>query len=528
MLKIVIADDESNARDRLSSILKGFSADFEVVGSYANGYDALEGVLSLEPDLLITDIKMPFIDGIEVIKRAKVDIPLLQSIIITGYDSFDFAKQAIDLGVVGYISKPITKEELETVLFKARDAICRQMAIDTNITALQEKEETELRLFQQNDLCRLLSMKEVPPNFWKRLKADSIDLSKKNLVIAVFDFDQEIDEISYEKVELVSYYEHQYTKSELEGAHPYYCFDRSENVVVVIAEDKPINRDGLESIFSRIRSKIERTTGVSVSVSFSEIDTDPATRSFRKLFRHAIRTLSFRTVTGGSEILFFDDVKKEEVTVGKVDDHEYDALTYDLLYGRPQEVKKRAGDLVATISSVDYADSHTFIVTNIANSLLKACTSLHDLYVDYMSNADILAALVNAKGAESLISLLGKLVDEIIKVNEKTRSGGMKSSLSQLKDYLELHYADPDIALDTVAGALSYSVSYISLLLKKDGTSFTKYVTGLRMEKAKELLADPEAKVIVVASKVGYSDPFYFSHCFKKYYGTSPADYRKK
>lgn len=122
MLKIVIADDESNARDRLSSILKNFSADFEIVGAYANGYDTLEGVLALEPDLLITDIKMPFIDGIEVIKRAKIDLPLLQSIIITGYDSFDFAKQAIDLGVVGYISKPITKDELEVVLVKAREA----------------------------------------------------------------------------------------------------------------------------------------------------------------------------------------------------------------------------------------------------------------------------------------------------------------------------------------------------------------------------------------------------------------------
>jgi two-component system response regulator YesN len=113
-------------------------------------------------------------------------------------------------------------------------------------------------------------------------------------------------------------------------------------------------------------------------------------------------------------------------------------------------------------------------------------------------------------------------------VNEKTRTGGIKSSSEQLQDYIALHYADPGISLDSVSSALSYSVSYISLLLKKEGTSFTKYVTELRMQKAKELLADPNSKVIVVASQVGYSDPFYFSHCFKKFYGVSPADYRKK
>lgn len=528
-IKIVIADDESDAINRLSSLLKSFNQDFEVVGAFANGYDTLEGVIALQPDLLITDIKMPFIDGIEVIKRAKVEIPLLQSIIITGYDSFDFAKQAIDLGVVGYISKPITKEELGAVLAKAQDAIKRQEAIDTNISALQEQEETNLRMFQQNDLCRLLSLKEVPENLWSRLSQDKVDLNKKYLVLAIYDFDEEIDAIEYEKTELVTYYEHQYTEREIGKSHSFYCFDRSENVMVIIADDKPMVRDELENVFSVIRSRIEKNTGVSVSVAFSEIDEgDPIKRNFRKLYRHAVRTLSFRTVTGNGAVLFFEDIRKEEVSIGKVDDHEYDALTYDLLYGRPEQVKSRLATLVERISSVEYADSYSFIVSNIVGALLKACTSLHDLYLDVGSNADLLAAALGAKGSDSLLELLNHLVDSVIKTNNRTRTGGINTSLDQLKDYIGLHFADSDISLDSVSTALSYSVSYISLLLKKDSTSFTKYVTELRMEKAKALLADPDAKVIVVASQVGYSDPFYFSHCFKKFYGISPADYRKK
>lgn len=242
----MIADDESDARDRLSSLLSSFSDSFEVVGSFANGYDTLEGVLSLCPDLLITDIKMPFIDGIEVIKRAKVELPLLQSIIISGYDSFDFAKQAIDLGVVGYISKPIAKEELATVLAKAKEILTRETTIETNISSLQEKEATELRMFQQNDLCRLLSLKDVPANLLARLEVDKIDVTRKYFIIGLFDYDQEIDDISYEKSELVNYYEHQYTASELEGVWPYYCFDRSENVVVIINTDTPFSQEELE------------------------------------------------------------------------------------------------------------------------------------------------------------------------------------------------------------------------------------------------------------------------------------------
>jgi two-component system response regulator YesN len=240
MIKIVIADDESDAMNRLSSLLKNFKDDFEVVGAFANGYDALEGVLSLAPDLLITDIKMPFIDGIEVIKRSKVELPLLQSIIITGYDSFDFAKQAIDLGVVGYISKPITQEELGTVLAKAKTSISRQLEIDTNLSTLQEKEQTELRMFQQNDLCRILSLKSIPENLWARLKQDKVDLTKKYLALAVYDYDQEIDQIDFDKVELANYYQHQYTQSEIGRCHSFYCFDRSENVIVIVADDQPM------------------------------------------------------------------------------------------------------------------------------------------------------------------------------------------------------------------------------------------------------------------------------------------------
>jgi two-component system response regulator YesN len=191
-------------------------------------------------------------------------------------------------------------------------------------------------------------------------------------------------------------------------------------------------------------------------------------------------------------------------------------------------VKDRLASIVEAISSVEFVDSHTFIVTNIVDALLKSCASLHDLNLNYLGNSEILAGVFAAKGSDSLLELLDRLVDEITKVNQQTRASGMKSSSDQLKDYLQLHYSEPDISLNTVASALSFSVSYISLLLKKQGTSFTKYVTELRMEKAKELLANPDAKIIVVANEVGYNDPFYFSHCFKKFYGTSPADYRKK
>src|SRR5574344_1222823 len=127
MYNVIIADAEATIRERLLGFLAKMSADFKVVGVYENGYDALVSGVPLEPDLIITDIKMPFISGLELIRQAKVDLPLLQAIIVSGYDDFDFAKQAIDLGVIGYLSKPVTYDEIASALSKVKSELDKKL-----------------------------------------------------------------------------------------------------------------------------------------------------------------------------------------------------------------------------------------------------------------------------------------------------------------------------------------------------------------------------------------------------------------
>jgi two-component system response regulator YesN len=165
MYNVIIADDEATIRDRLLGFLAKMSADFKVVGVYENGYDALVSGVPLEPDLIITDIKMPFISGLELIRQAKVDLPLLQAIIVSGYDDFDFAKQAIDLGVIGYLSKPVTYDEIASALSKAKTELDMKLTVDKNIQDLQSKNESVLKIVQDNDLNKLTTLKALPENF---------------------------------------------------------------------------------------------------------------------------------------------------------------------------------------------------------------------------------------------------------------------------------------------------------------------------------------------------------------------------
>ena len=124
MYKILVIDDEKQVRDRLINLIKkNFSSDFEVVGDYDNGYDALLNGVTLNPDIMITDIKMPYIDGIELVKRMKMELPLIEAIIISGYDLFNYAKEAIELDVINYLTKPVDTQELKDSLYKAKDKL---------------------------------------------------------------------------------------------------------------------------------------------------------------------------------------------------------------------------------------------------------------------------------------------------------------------------------------------------------------------------------------------------------------------
>ena len=132
------------------------------------------------------------------------------------------------------------------------------------------------------------------------------------------------------------------------------------------------------------------------------------------------------------------------------------------------------------------------------------------------------------KSNEQLIDFINMLVDKIDKINKESRQSGVEASFRQIISFIENNYKNSMLSLEDVAKELNYSVSYISAILKKNKTSFTKYLTDVRMEKAKYLLKNTEEKILSIANEVGYDDPYYFSHCFKKNSGMSPAEYRKK
>lgn len=533
MYKVIIADDEIAIRERILSYLKKRNEDFEVIGSFENGYDALTVGVPQNPDLIITDIKMPYISGIELIKEAKVDVPLIQSIIISGYDSFDYAKEAISLGVVAYISKPVSFNELSSALDKAKSELDKRLIADNSFEIMKEKVESSSQIIREFDLQMLMTSRSPSPNLEKKLKEDLIDISLPYQLVLVCDVDGSLETVQPEQKEKSEVFIREYLEDRNgENGLVFYPFAFSDQLCFLATSKQPFSSEEITYELQALLAQIKVNRLLSYSIGVSEPGLKSDNISYRKLYRHAKAALEYRAVVGTNSLIRYQDVNPSnfhQTQAAKIDENEYREIAYEISYGESEEALARIQKLIENISSPSFKDSYYYIISSLLNTLLKSCLSLSDFYLSYhISHLELMNLLSSLKTKEEVIAFFSEAVKRIISINEKNKITGLNLSSQRIKDFIASNYSNSSLSLDDVADELGFSSSYISAILKKDNLSFTKYLTQIRMEKAKPLLANPDNKLLSIAAEVGYSDPYYFSHCFKKFYGVSPDEYRKK
>lgn len=525
MYKVIVAEDEASERNRILKLLEPFKDDFEVVGCYENGFDAIENGLELEPDLIITDIRMPYVNGIDLIKQAKIELPLVQSIIISGFDSFDYAKEAISLGVVHYLLKPIDSHEMKQSLAEAKEKLDHNFNIGENQKRLEEQERSHQALVQSDDLELLVTLKEIPEDFKKKLFEDGIDLNHPYQRMVYISPDAENTEFTLSQS--IATECRLSLKEEFEG-FSFYTAMIAPSLIILFVGDHSMDNNYLSTKLKKVLAQSGHSLSTTLSCGVSEEQNGDI--NYRKMFRHAKRTLEYRTILGKNLVLLFEDLEKDDETrtIGKVDENEYKKLNYYISYGKEKEAISLISSLIQQISTIEYKDSYAFILSNILESILKSCLSLSSFYKDYATPIEVQDHLNELKGKESVIEFLTFLAKRVLKINEDNRISDIKSSYDHIKAYIEANYMNANISIENLAKELGYSVSYISAILKNNGTSFTKLTTNYRMEKAKELLRNQDNKILSISMAVGYSDPYYFSHCFKKYTGVTPDEFRKE
>ena len=543
MLKIFLAEDEVIVRETIKRMIPWEELGFELVGEAADGEMALPLLIRQKPDLLITDIKMPFMDGLTLAKLAKKELPELKIVILSGYDDFNYAKQAINIGVEDYLLKPITKNALIERLSEIRS----RYEHEKTQKEYYEKFQREMQAYEKNSsrdffeaLVRgSMDMMEV----YKKAEKLGVDIVAEAYNILIFTMNSEEDfsgqkegysEWEAESLEMLE---------EFFSGHPSAMLFRSNifSYGVLLKGQKESIKEitkecvgKIQGILKRKESKREWFLAVGQPVErLSQI---------KKSYHTASRAFSQRYLYG-ENILYYDEMELMEHRSGQADtnDNAYlknvdvNALNPAILQkflsnGIQEETENFVKDYFYAIGQ-EPMESLVFRNYVILNVRFSVITFLKGLGCDTEgmepeNTEEILAE--SGKNIESAIAYAEKMVSQAITIRDQNSGNKNRSILKTAVDFIESHYMEEEISLNTVANVANVSANHFSALFSQNmGQTFIEYLTSLRMNKAKELLRCTGMRSSEIAGEIGYKDAHYFSYLFKKTQGMTPSDYRK-
>ena len=543
MLKIFLAEDEVVVRETIKRMIPWEELGFELVGEAADGEMALPLLIRQQPDLLITDIKMPFMDGLTLAKLAKKEIPDLKVVILSGYDDFNYAKQAIGIGVEDYLLKPITKNALIERLSEIRS----RYEHEKTQKEYYEKFQREMQAYEKNssrDFFEALvggsmNMMEV----YKRAEKLGLDIVAEAYNVLIFtmncdeDFSGQRDEYSSweaESLELLENFFAGHSSAMLFRSNIFSYGVLLKGQRETIEENTRACVDEIRKILSRQDGRREWFLAVGQSVErLSQI---------QKSYHTASRAFSQRYLYD-ENILYYDEMETMEHPGGQAEteDNAYlqkvdvNALNPAILQkflsnGLQEETENFVKDYFYAIGQepMESLVFRNYVILNVRFSVISFIKGL-GCDTNEMESADTEEVLAESgKNMESAIAYAKKMISQAIEIRDQNSGNKNRSILKTAVDFIDSHYMDEEISLNTVANVANVSSNHFSALFSQNmGQTFIEYLTSLRMNKAKELLRCTGMRSSEIAGEIGYKDAHYFSYLFKKTQGMTPSDYRK-
>lgn len=543
MLKIFLAEDEVVVRETIKRMIPWEELGFELVGEAADGEMALPLLLRQQPDLLITDIKMPFMDGLTLARLAKKEIPGLKVVILSGYDDFNYAKQAIGIGVEDYLLKPITKNALIERLSEIRS----RYEHEKTQKEYYEKFQREMQAYEKNssrDFFEALvggsmDMMEV----YKRAEKLGLDIVAEAYNVLIFtmncdeDFSGQRDEYSSweaESLELLENFFAGHSSAMLFRSNIFSYGVLLKGQRETIEENTRVCVDEIRKILSRQDGRREWFLAVGQSVErLSQI---------QKSYHTASRAFSQRYLYD-ENILYYDEMETMEHPGGQAEteDNAYlqkvdvNALNPAILQkflsnGLQEETENFVKDYFYAIGQepMESLVFRNYVILNVRFSVISFIKGL-GCDTNEMESADTEEVLAESgKNMESAIAYAKKMISQAIEIRDQNSGNKNRSILKTAVDFIDSHYMDEEISLNTVANVANVSSNHFSTLFSQNmGQTFIEYLTTLRMNKAKELLRCTGMRSSEIAGEIGYKDAHYFSYLFKKTQGMTPSDYRK-
>lgn len=521
--KILLVDDEEEVRTSIIKKIDWENSGFTVIGDAENGKDALEKIEQLEPDVVLTDIRMPYMDGLQLAAELRRLRPSIKVVIFSGYDDFEYAKQAIQLNVIEYILKPVNARELTDILGKIKANLDEEIERLRGEAAQQDNLKKNMVILRENFLGKLVKGKiekkqieydmkayEMPflnSSCWIAMKINLADggsgADKKGTVFAVRSL----------------------LDSRMQKWEGFISFYRPSGLCAIVGMEHEGDLADLMVLLDDVCRESRRILYQPLVIGMGRVVYQ--LEKIEQSYSGAREAVAYGGIAG--DIVYINDVEPCQKPILWLDDKMETDLNYALRFGDEDTILSCVENIVQPMKAADGRGAQAYLIS-ILHVLLRVIQK-HELdeQLVFGKYSDYYGVLSEVTTAEAMFQWLSTTCFSVSACIVNERKGTERTIVREAKKYIEENYQNSNLSLEKLCNYLHISTAYFSTVFKKEeGESYTSYLTGIRMEKAAELLKTTDEKTYAIAARVGYDEPNYFSYVFKKRYGVSPNKFRGK
>ena len=533
--RVMLVDDEEEVRMAMAKRIDWEEIGFKVVATAENGEDALEKAEQTAVDVIMTDIQMPFMDGFEMLRRMKQILPGVKSVIFSGYDEFEYAKEAIKLEAEEYILKPIDAGELKQVFLRIKARLDEEIAERKNVDYLRQYYKNSIPILKEQFLIALLEGRLSADKIAKYEKEYDFNLDSAFYSVAVMKLssisagaDQERpDQPDDLDDSLLTVSLRQMTEDALKDRINAITVNYLDTIVVIALLKNTAAHKEFIDILDKVCKLSKRLLKVGTMAGVGRVYGN--TEDISISYNEAQNAISYKIFLDDSQAISIMDAEPGEDIDDYIEEKQIPRIIHEVKAGTDESLKKMIDETVGRFRNESESLSQLqFFYTDLLVELSRLARG-HKLMNEAVELMEV-DARTELSSCKDLSDFAGRAYERAKGLKEKLSEGResfSKGVTDRAKQYINAHYAETDMSVEKLCGQLNVCASYFSSIFKRDvGMSFVSYLTQVRMEEAKRLLDTTDEKSYVIAGMVGYDEPNYFSYVFKKQFGVSPSKYR--
>lgn len=536
MYRILLVDDEILVRDAIKENIDWKSIDCELVGDCENGKQAAEFVKEHPVDIVLTDILMPYMDGMELSSFLHDNYPEIVIVIFSGFGEFEYAKKAIKYGVSEYLLKPVTATELTEVIEKMKEKVEQQRLEKTKMDVLaqnSEKYRKNKQMIRSKNIEALVNCTTDVNASIERLEDMGIDISAAAYRVALFDIDlysgmYQLDTEKQQESALMAFVLFNISDEIVNRENAGIAYQEGSNRVCILFQGKWSRNftSRTKEICREIQQKTKEVMGFDVSMGIGKWVKRP--EELVRSHDMAAQTLQYRYLLGGNLLI---DMEEQHPVQEIAIDENLSELKEVMKTGQKEQVDQILSDIETAIRQALMEKSRACMyLQQVIRTMDNACEDVSaDMDRIREGRDELLRQVTDQMFFEDACKVVQKHTDRIFEILSEMNTSSSERQARLAIDYIQKNYMDPDLSLNSICSYLNISTSYFSTIFKDEtGETFTEVLIRTRMEKAKELLENTTMKNYEIAEKVGFSDPHYFGISFKKMTGCTPTEYARE